>query len=88
MKTLDLTGKRVTLDELLKLAAMEAVRILTADGRGFILEQADDFEKEVGLARQEQDVQALSQRTLQGSHDHLVRGLSTVARLMCRSSRP
>ncbi len=49
MKTLDLTGKRITLDELLELAATDAVRILTADGRAFVLEQADDFEKEVAL---------------------------------------
>jgi hypothetical protein len=49
MKTLDLTGKRITLDELLKLAATDSVRILTADGRAFVLEQADDFEKEVAL---------------------------------------
>ena len=49
MKTLDLTQKRITLNELLKLAAVGSVRILTADGRAFILEEADDFEKEVKL---------------------------------------
>ena len=49
MKILDLTGKRITLDELLELAATESVRILTADARAFIPEQADDFEKEVAL---------------------------------------
>jgi hypothetical protein len=49
MKTLDLTGKRITLDELLELAATNSVRILTADGRAFVLEKADDFEQEVTL---------------------------------------
>jgi hypothetical protein len=49
MKTLDLTGKRITLDELLELAATDSVHIVTADGRAFVLEQADDFEKEVAL---------------------------------------
>jgi hypothetical protein len=49
MKTVDLTRKRLALDQLLQLAAKESLRILTADGRAFVLEQADDFEKEVAL---------------------------------------
>ncbi len=49
MKTLDMTRKRITLDELLELAATDSVRIVTADGRAFVLEKADDFEKEVAL---------------------------------------
>jgi len=49
MKTFDLTTRRVTLDELLKLAAAGSVRILTAEGRAFVLEAADDFDKEVAL---------------------------------------
>ena len=49
MKTLDLTGKRITLDKLLELAAAGSVRIVTADGHAFILEKADDFENEVAL---------------------------------------
>ena len=49
MKTLDLTKKSITLDELLELAAAGSVRILTTDGRAFVLEKADDFEKEVAL---------------------------------------
>jgi hypothetical protein len=40
MKSLDLTRKRITLDELLELAAAGSVRIVTADGRAFILEEA------------------------------------------------
>ena len=49
MKTLDLKGKRITLDEVLELAAAGSVRILTADGRAFVLEEADEFEREVEL---------------------------------------
>ncbi len=49
MKTLDLARKQATLEEVLKLAAASAVRILTAEGRVFILEDADDFDKEVEL---------------------------------------
>jgi hypothetical protein len=49
MKTLNLGRKRMTLDKLLELAATGSVRILTADGRAFVLEAADDFEKEVQL---------------------------------------
>jgi hypothetical protein len=49
MKTLDLTGTRITLEELLELAASESIRILTADGRSFVLEETGDFEKEVEL---------------------------------------
>lgn len=49
MKTLDLARKHVTLEELLKLASAGSVRILTADGRAFVLEDADDFDKEVKL---------------------------------------
>jgi hypothetical protein len=49
MKTLDLKRKRVTLEEVLKLASAGSVRILTADGHPFVLEDADDFDKEVKL---------------------------------------
>ena len=49
MKTLDLPQKRITLGELLDLAAVDPVRILTTGGRAFILEPADDFDKEVEL---------------------------------------
>jgi hypothetical protein len=47
MKTLDLSREKVTVEKLLKLAAAGSVRILTADGRAFVVEDADDFEKEV-----------------------------------------
>jgi hypothetical protein len=49
MKTLNLTRKHVTVDELLKLASKGSLRILASDGRAFIVEDAADFDKEVEL---------------------------------------
>jgi len=49
VKTLDLGQEAITLEELLKLAAAGTVRIVTADGRAFILEDASDFDREVEL---------------------------------------
>ncbi len=49
MKTLDLKRKRTTLEEALKLAASGSVRIVSLDGTAFVLENADDFDQEVGL---------------------------------------
>jgi hypothetical protein len=49
VKTLDLARAKITLDEVLKLAAGGSVRLLTADGHVFVLENSGDFEKEVEL---------------------------------------
>ncbi len=49
MKTLDLSRKKITVEELLKHASGGSVRIVTADGKAFVLENADEFEKEVKL---------------------------------------
>ena len=49
MRTLDLAREKITLKELLKVASAGSVRIVTADGRAFVLEDADDFDKEVKL---------------------------------------
>jgi hypothetical protein len=49
MKTLNLKRKAITVEELLKLASEDSVRILSADGKAFVLEGADAFEKEVKL---------------------------------------
>lgn len=47
MKTIDLCRSRLSMEELLKLAERGAVRIITAEGRAFVLEDAGDFDKEV-----------------------------------------
>jgi hypothetical protein len=52
MTTLDLAQEHATLEDLLKLASSGSVRILTADGHAFVLEEADDFDKEVQLLGQ------------------------------------
>ena len=75
MKTVDLTANRVTLDQLLKLAAAGSVRILTADGRAFVLEAADDFDKEVEFLGKKQEVQAFSKPALERGRDNVLRGL-------------
>ena len=63
MKTLDLTHQQVTVDELLKLAQSGTLRIVTADGSAFVLEEADDFDKEVELlGKSETFQQFLSER--------------------------
>jgi hypothetical protein len=49
VKTLDLAAKRMTLGQVLALAEEGALRILTTEGRTLVLEEADDFEKEVKL---------------------------------------
>jgi hypothetical protein len=49
VKTLDLTRKQMTLEEVLKLASAGSVRILTRDGRTYVLEDVEDFEDEVKL---------------------------------------
>jgi hypothetical protein len=49
LKTLNLAEKHITLNQALDLAAVGSIRILTAEGHAFVLEQADDFEKEVEL---------------------------------------
>jgi hypothetical protein len=49
VKTLDLSREHITLEDLLKLAAAGSVRIVTADGHAFVLEDAGDFDKEVEL---------------------------------------
>lgn len=49
MKTLDLSRKSITLEQVLKMASAGTVRILTAGGDAYVIENADDFEKEVKL---------------------------------------
>ncbi|MBA3495162.1 MAG: hypothetical protein H0T87_13895 [Gammaproteobacteria bacterium] len=47
MRTLDLRQQQTTVDELLRFARAETVRIVNANGDEFILEAADAFEREV-----------------------------------------
>jgi len=47
MKTIDLTTERHTLEELLKLAQSDDVLIHSVSGEDYVLERADEFEREV-----------------------------------------
>lgn len=47
MITLDLRTQHLTIDELFQAAASEAVHVIAKDGTIFVLELADEFEREV-----------------------------------------
>jgi len=47
MKRIDLTKERRSLSEVLELARAEAVLIHSASGEDFVLEPADEFDREV-----------------------------------------
>jgi hypothetical protein len=49
MKTLDLKNENVSLEDLLELASVGSVRILAPDGHVFVIEEDDEFGKEVQL---------------------------------------
>ena len=64
MKTLDLTECQVTLEEMLGWARADSVLIRAQDGHEFILEEADDFEREVAaLGSNEKFMQFLRERS-------------------------
>jgi hypothetical protein len=46
MITLDLRTQHLTIDELFQVAASEAVHVIAKDGTIFVLEPADEFERE------------------------------------------
>ena len=52
MKTIDLAREERTLAELLALAKRDSVLIRSATGEDFLLEAADDFDREVALLGQ------------------------------------
>ena len=64
MRTVDLSTKAPTLQDLLELAGEGALILRTPDGREFVLAEADDFDKEIELVRQNQELmQFLEQRS-------------------------
>lgn len=64
MRTLDLRQRQTTVDELLRFARAETVRIVNADGDEFILEAADAFEREVAeLGQSEKFMAFLAERS-------------------------
>lgn len=68
MKTVDLMEKKQSLEELLKIARSEAVLIHSAEGIDFLLEEADEFEREVAtLGNSEKFMTFLERRSKERS---------------------
>jgi predicted ATPase len=64
MRTLDLRQQRMTVNELLRFARTESVRIVAEEGDEFILEVADAFEREVTeLSQSEKFMVFLTERS-------------------------
>ncbi len=59
MKTIDLTNAPSTVPELLKLAEEENVIIRTPDGKEFVIADIDDFDREIVLTRQNEELMRL-----------------------------
>jgi hypothetical protein len=63
MKTVDLRQNEITVKELLHLAVKEAVFIVAENGREFVLEEADEFDKEIAaLSSSEKFINFLKER--------------------------
>jgi hypothetical protein len=58
MITLDLRTQRITIDELFQAAASETVHVIAKDGSIFVLEQADEFEREIAQLSQSKNFMA------------------------------
>ena len=57
MKTVDLAKEKHSIDKILSLDKLDAVIIQGTDGVQYILEEADEFEKEVAtLGKNEQSI--------------------------------
>ena len=57
MKTVNLEKEKLDLYAVIDLAGKETIVLLTADGREFVVAQADDFEREVETLRGSQAFQ-------------------------------
>ena len=59
MKIVELTAIAPTLAELLDLAGEETLILKTSEGREFVLAAVDDFDTEITLVRQNEELMAL-----------------------------
>lgn len=63
MITLDLREQQITLEELFRVARSESVLVVTDEGEEYILESADEFDREVAkLGRSETFMHFLAER--------------------------
>ncbi len=68
MKTIVVSDKQPTLNEVLKIASEENVILKTIDGKEFVVAETDDFDKEIELVRQNADlIQLLDERSKEKS---------------------
>jgi hypothetical protein len=64
MKSVDLACNTPNLPTLLRMASEDNLILCTADGREYVLAEVDDFDREVALVRQNQELMAfLEQRS-------------------------
>ena len=56
MKTIELSDNMPNLKEMLKLASKENIILKTPNGREFVLAEVDDFNREIELTRQNQEL--------------------------------
>jgi hypothetical protein len=59
LKTVELTTIAPYLAELLALASAENIILKTPEGREFVLAEVDDFDTEIALVRQNEELMAL-----------------------------
>jgi hypothetical protein len=59
MKTVAISPRKKTLNALLKQALQENLILRTADGHEFILAEIDDFDREIELTRQNEQLMRL-----------------------------
>jgi hypothetical protein len=62
MKTVDLAGSTPNLPALLDMASEDNLLLRTADGKEYVLAEVDDFDREVALVRQNQELMEFLER--------------------------
>ncbi len=66
MKTIKLDKKSLSVDDLLAAARRETVLLVSPDGTTFVLEEADDFDREIAeLGNSEKFMRFLKERALE-----------------------
>jgi PHD/YefM family antitoxin component YafN of YafNO toxin-antitoxin module len=72
MKLIDLKQEQPSIDDLLRMATGEPVRIRSQSGEEFILESADAFDREVAeLSRSERFMSFLAERAMEPARTRL-----------------
>jgi hypothetical protein len=67
VKTIDLTGKVPTVEEILELARADNIILRTREGREFLLAEIDDLTQEVALMRSHEELMRyLEHRSTEG----------------------